>query len=1045
MKIKLIPKLMFTSKLLSCLLLQAILVSTSYALDVSHSISISEAAQRITGKVADKSGEGLPGATVILKGTSVGTVTDVNGEYELSVPDSYENGILIFSFVGYLSQEVNINSQTVIDVQLQEDVKALEEVVVVGYGTVKKSDLTGSVVSLKAEEVNQGINTSVDQMLKGRAPGVNVVQNSAEPGGGISISVRGASSFTAGTEPLYVIDGLPINNNALTGASGPNFPNSRTPSNPLSAINPDDIESIEVLKDASATAIYGSRGANGVILVTTKKGRAGRMKVSYDGYYGVQNVMKKLDLLSAQEYKQVMNDLINAGGGIAEQSVGEIQNGGTDWQDEVFRDNAPVQNHNVSLTGGNDQTTYYAAVSYFGQEGVVVSSSFERFGARLNLNSKVSDKLEVGLNLNTSYSANDLVPAQAFGVNENNGALYAAYNFDPTLAPRNADGEYQISPFISTDNPLALAYGKTSMIESYRTLGVVFADYKILPSLSFKLNVGTDFTNQRKDNYIDRTTQDGSANGGIASIFQENRSNYLIEATSTFNKRFGIHGLTILGGITTQKFFNNATDMVSKNFPSDVTGTDNMGLGDPTLFEMGSGRSGYQLLSYMGRANYSLLDKYLLTATLRVDGSSRFGENNKFGYFPSTAFAWKISEEPFMDAVDFLSTLKMRVSWGQTGNQAIGNYNSISTFAAGGTAVFNINGSSTKLSTTAPTRLANPDLRWETTEQWDIGFDFGIFKDRIYGSLDYYKKNTFDMLINLPVPTSTGYTSQLRNIGSIENSGFEAAINTVNMEGVVNWTSSINIATIKNKVKSLGGIDQIIEGGAGFTGGFFLTEEGQTLRSFYGYQVEGIWQTDDDFTITTDNIAPGDLKFRDVNGDGTVNADDRILLGNSFPNFTWSFSNTVEYKNFSLMVFFEGVEGVSMLNQNLVDTYFPINFRRNKFAEPYLNRWTPENPSTEYPSFVNPGGQGTKQANSYTIRDASYLRLKAITLSYTLPEITKNISNASVYMTAGNVWTSTDYIGIDPAVNPNGSALTRIDYNTYPTAKSFILGVKIDF
>ncbi len=997
----------------------------------------------VSGRVTDEQGEALPGASVIIKGTNTGTTTDIDGNFNLNCP---EDATLIFSFVGYQPKEVLVNNQSVLNISLVLDVDQLEEVVVVGYGTVRKSDLTGSVVSIKAEDINQGVNNSLDQMLLGRAAGVSVVQNSSEPGGGISISIRGASSFTAGTDPLYVIDGLPINNNSLTGGSGPNFPDSRTPNNPLSAINPNDIESIEILKDASATAIYGSRGANGVILITTKKGREGSLKVGYDGYIGIQNVIKRLDLLTPTDYQRVLNDIIADGGGVAAQEITEIQEGGTDWQDMVFRDNAPVQNHNISLAGGSDKTNIFAAVNYFGQEGVVVSSSFERYGARININSNVTDKLEVGLNLNSSYSVNDLVPAQSFGVNENNGALYAAYNFDPTLSPYNVDGTYQVSPFMSIDNPLALAYGKNSEIKSTRNLGVVFADYKILPSLSVKLNVGTDLTSQRKDNYITRATKDGSANGGIGAVFNENRSNYLIEFTSTFDKRFGDHSLTVLGGITTQKFFSNSTSMFARSFPSDATGTDNMGLGDPTLFNMETGRFEYRLLSYMGRANYSLLNKYLLTATVRVDGSSRFGENNKFGYFPSAAFAWKITEESFMAGLSSVSTLKLRTSWGQTGNQAIGNYNSISTFAAGGDAVFNVNGSSTKFATTAPTRLANPDLKWETTEQWDIGFDFGFLNDRIYGGVDYFRKNTFDMLINLPVPTSTGFTSQLRNVGSIENYGFEANINTVNLEGgELEWTSTINIATIKNEVLGLGGIEQIIEGGAGFTGGFFLTEEGQTLRSFYGYQVDGVWQTNDDFSVTTDNVAPGDLKFRDVTGDGAVNADDRILLGNSFPDFTWSFGNTLDYKNFNLMVFFEGVEGVSMLNQNLVDTYFPINFRRNKFAEPYLNRWTPENPSNEYPSFVNPGGQGTKQANSYTITDASYLRLKTITLSYTLPDIINGVSNATFYVTGTNLWTISDYIGIDPAVNPNGSALTRIDYNAYPTAKSFLLGVRLNF
>ncbi|WP_027137435.1 SusC/RagA family TonB-linked outer membrane protein [Gaetbulibacter saemankumensis] len=999
---------------------------------------------KIKGTVSDANKASLPGVSIIEKGTLNGVSSDFDGNYEIEV--SSTNAILVFSFVGSKTKEVAVGNQSVINVTLEEDLAQLDEVVVVGYGTVKKSDLTGSVTSIKTEDINQGVNASVDQMLLGRAAGVNVVQNSSEPGGGISINIRGSSSFTAGTEPLYVIDGLPISNASLTSGTGSGFPNSRTSSNPLSSINPNDIQSIEILKDASATAIYGSRGANGVVLVTTKKGRSGKMNIEYDTYFGLQNVIGKFDVLTPQEYMQVMNDIIADGGGNPDEEVTEIQNGGTDWQDLIFRKNSPVQSHNLSLSGGNDKTNYYAAVNYFNQEGVVISSGFKRYGGRLNLNSKFSDKLEVGMNLNTTFTDNNQVPAQSFGSNLDNGALYAAFNYDPTLTPYDENGDYQRPPYHSLEHPLALANGKSSFTKSYRTLGVVYANYYLLPSLSFKLNVGTDITNQRKDVYIDRTTLDGAANGGIGTIFQATNSNYLVEGTVTFDKTYGVHKITALAGYTTQKFFNKSTYSEARGFPSDATGTDNLGLGDPTLYNLGSGRSENQLISYMNRINYSLKDKYLFTATLRVDGSSRFGENNKYGYFPSAAFGWKMKEESFLKDIDAISSLKFRASWGQTGNQSIGNYQSIDTYAAGPTAVFNVGGTSTQISTTDASRIANPDLKWETTEQWNVGLDFGFINGRINGTIDYYEKKTFDMLINLPIPSSTGFNTQLTNIGSIQNKGFELSLNTRNIQdGDFRWSSNINISTVKNKVKDIGSIDRIIQGSAGATRGFFITEKGQTLRSFYGYQIDGIWQTDDDFSVTTDNVAPGDIKFHDVNGDGTVNAEDRVVLGNSFPDFTWSFNNTFDYKNLSLAIFFEGVEGVSMLNQNLVDTYFPINFRRNKFAEPYLNRWTPDNPSTVYPSFVNPGGQGQKQANSYTILDASYVRLKTVTLSYRLPKFTKSIEDASVYVTGSNLLTITPYKGIDPAVNPNGSALSRIDYNAYPSAKSFLFGLKVKF
>ncbi|WP_236252909.1 SusC/RagA family TonB-linked outer membrane protein [Echinicola sp. 20G] len=1006
----------------------------------SKQVEIKEMAEvTISGNVVDDTGEPMPGVTVKVESTGKGTVTDMDGHYEITVE---EGDVLIYSFIGFMTQRVAVGNQSTIDIEMQEDTQALEEVVVVGYGTVKKSDLTGSVVSLKSDEQNQGVNTSVDQLLKGKAAGVNVVQNSSEPGGGISISIRGASSINAGTGPLYVIDGLPIDNSSMTTSGGGNYPDIRTPTNPLAAINPNDIESIEILKDASATAIYGARGANGVIMVTTKKGRAGEMRINYDGYVGVQNVARKLDILSAEEYQMVMNDLIADGGGIADQTVDVIENGGTDWQEELFRTSAPVTNQNLSFSGGNEKTNYFAALNYFNQQGVVKSSSFERYSARLNLENKFSDRLTVGLNMNTSFSENDQVPAQSFGVNENNGALYAAYNFDPTLSIYGDDGRYRISPYISIDNPLALAYGKNALIERYRTMAVTYANYKILPELSVKLNLGTDVTNQRKDVYIDRSTKDGLANGGIATIFQERQSNYLVEFTTTYDKVFDGHHLTAVAGVTTQNFSMANTSSHGKSFPSDATGTDNIGLGDPTQFNINSFKATNRLLSYLGRVNYTLNDKYLFTGTLRIDGSSRFGENNKFGYFPSGAFAWKMKEEPFMQNLEALSTFKFRASWGQTGNQEIGNYLSISTFVPGPDAVFN----DQKVSTTQPARIPNADLKWETTEQWDIGLDFGLFRDRIFGSLDYFRKNTFDMLLYLPIPTSTGYTNRITNIGSVKNSGIEAAITSVNMDGEFTWTTTLNMATVKNEVTSLGGVGQIIGGGAGFANQIWIIKEGLPMYSFYGYQVDGVWQEGDDFDQTTDNVGPGDMKFRDVNGDQTVNADDREVLGNSFPDLTYSLANTFEYKGFSLYVFFEGVHGISMLNNNLVDTYFPINFRRNKFAEPYLNRWTPENPSSVYPSFINPTAQGQKEVNSYTIQDASYLRLNTVTLNYTIPMQRSNtFRSAQVYVTGTNLWTITNYDGVDPAVNPNGNANIRIDYNAYPTATSFLLGVKLGF
>ncbi len=993
---------------------------------------------QVQGKVTDEKGTPLPGVSVSIKGTHMGTVTNSTGNYSLTLSDG--NSILEFSFVGYNKKEIPVNERTEINVTLQASISSLDQLVVVGYGTQKKSDLTGAISSLSEKDFSKGVASSPDQLIMGKVPGVQVVQNSAEPGGGVSISIRGASSINAGTGPLYVIDGLPIDNGLAVGGGGKEYVNTRSPSNPLSTINPADIKSIEILKDASATAIYGARGANGVIIITTKQGGQGKLNIRYNGYFGVQNVAHKIDLLSPQEYKTVLNALIEDGAAPEENKVGEIINGGTDWQSEIFQKNALIQSHNLSLSGGNDKTTYYVSLNYFDQDGVVKSSSFKRYSARVNLVNHASDKLEFGLNLSTSYSINDYVPI-GFGINGEAGSIYTALNFDPTLPAKDSAGNYTVSSFLDMDNPLAEIYGKNALKNSYRTYGTVYGKYFILPSLSFKLNLGGDVLSQRRDVYVSRLTRHGNPQGGIGSIFQGKKTNYLIEGTLTYNKTFGDHHLTALLGATTQRFVTSNTNMGASTFPSDVTRTYNIGLGDQTTYTIGSGKRSNRLLSYLGRINYAFKDKYLFTGSFRIDGSSRFGINNRFGYFPSFAAAWKVSKEKFMSRLPAISNLKLRASWGQTGNQAIGNYAALTTFSAGDKAILD----DQLVSTTVPARLPNPDLKWETTAQTDIGLDFGLFNERISGTIDYYNKKTFNMLLLLPVPTSTGYTSKLSNVGSIRNSGWEFSLHTRNLTGPFKWNTSIDLSTLKNKVLSLGSIDQIITGGAGQTSQIFLIQPGVPLYAFYGYKIIGIWQKEDDFSKTTDNVHPGDLKFADVNGDGTVNAEDRVTLGNSFPKLSWSFGNTFSYKNFQLDLFITGSQGAKMLNNNLVDAYFPVQFRRNRFAEPYLNRWTAEHPSNKYPSFISPTGQGAKLVNSYTVEDASYVRLKTLTLRYHFNFQSKVIQDASVYVTGENLLLLTDYSGYDPAVNPNGNVFRRIDFNAYPTARTFMFGLSVNF
>ncbi|MEJ7769659.1 MAG: SusC/RagA family TonB-linked outer membrane protein [Chitinophagaceae bacterium] len=659
---------------------------------------------QVSGKVFSASDTtGLEGVTVTIKGTAIGTTSTAEGYFTINIEKGKD--ALIFSMVGFNTKEVvRINSAN-LNVPLDKNISDLENVVVVGYGTVKKSDLTGSVIALRREDFNQGPITSADQLIAGKAAGVQVVQNSAEPGGGISVNIRGAGSINANNSPLYVIDGLALDNSPAVSGSGANFLDSRAPRNPLNSINPSDIQSIEILKDASATAIYGSRGANGVVIITTKTGSKGKLKVNYEAYAGIQNVARNVTLLSPEQYMKTINELIDAGAGSANQKITSIDNGGTDWLQKLYTKNAPIQNHNLSLTGGSENTTFLVSLNYFNQEGILINSSYKRIAGRINLEHNIKDKFKLGVNLSTSYG-NDQFVSNGADLNERAGVIYAAFNYDPTLAFRSAaTGRYTISNDVNIDNPLAIANGKKSYSNLYRTFGSIYGEYTIIPEIKAKLNLGTDVVNQRRNSYIDRTTIEGLAAGGIASLLQGRNSNYLVEGTVAYLKAFGRHSINAVAGMTGQKFLFDDLTGEARGFPSDATGADNLALGNPLFYRATSDRSENALLSYLGRVNYTFNDKYLLTTSFRADGSSRFGPNNRYGYFPSIALGWKIDQESFLQSSKVISTLKLRVSWGKTGNQDIGNYNSISTFGAGNLAVFN----NTQVSTTTPTRIANPD------------------------------------------------------------------------------------------------------------------------------------------------------------------------------------------------------------------------------------------------------------------------------------------------------------------------------------------------
>lgn len=997
---------------------------------------------KIKGTVVDETGQPVIGANIVVEGTTNGTISDLDGNFMLQVPEKAD---LRVSYIGYLDQKVKVGTNTTLRIVLKEDTQTLDEVIVVGYGTMKKSDITGSVASVRLDDLKQGASTSVDQMLLGKSAGVNVVQSSGEPGGGFSVNIRGASSINGGVSPLYVIDGVPIDNSRpVSQGSIVGFSDNRSPRNPMSSINPADIESLEILKDASATAIYGSRGANGVILITTKSGKAEKMKVSYSGSVGIQSPSNKLDLLSATDYKRVLNDIIDAGGDSEANRVGDIANGGigTDWQDEVTRQNAITHEHQLSFSGGNSKTFYYTSFNYVNQEGIVKNTSFERLGARLNLKSDINEHLKIGMNVTGSYMKDHFV-ANGFGVNENAGVMYVAYNYDPTIPVKDEEGNYALSPILTLDNPVALQEGMTSYSDTYRFLASAFAEYYITKDLFLRLNLGTDFMNESRKNFVSSLTKQGKFNGGIGSNQNSEKSNYIVEGTANYSKTIQKHSFGALAGISYQRYVTSYLNNRAADFPNESLGAENLNLGSQETFRMQNSVTGNRLASYIGRVNYSFDDRYLATVTFRADGSSRFGKNNKFGYFPSAALAWRLSNESFLKEIDQITSLKLRLGWGRTGNQEIGDYPAISTYQSAGTAIWD----GKQVVGTGPAKIPNPDLKWETTDQINLGLDFGVFNNRINGGVDYFWKKTTDMLLQLPVPQSTGYNSILSNVGRIDNKGLEIFLNTVNIDTKdFKWESNITFTSMRNKVKDLGGIDEILVG-AGYTHveQVAIRKPGLPLNSYYGWVVAGVWQENDDFSKMKEDYKPGDLKYVDQNKDGVINDADRVVLGNSFPDFQWSFGNTFTYKNFDLYVFFEGVQGVDMLNGNLIDSYFPINFRRNKFAEPYLNRWTPENPTNEYPSFVDPLKQGRKVVNSRTLSDASYVRLKTIRFSYRVPKFSSLIQSLQLYVTAENLFTITDYVGLDPAINSNNNSNFRMDFNAYPSARTFIFGAKIDF
>jgi TonB-linked SusC/RagA family outer membrane protein len=980
----------------------------------------------VKGKIMSETGDPLPGVNVLVKGTSKGSVTDSDGQYALDNVTATD--ILVISFIGYNTEEIVVGGRTSIDVNLTPDVQTLSEVVVVGYGTQRKVETTGAIASVKAEDIIQTPVTNVAQGLQARMAGVQITQNSSAPGGNISVRVRGTNSINGTSEPLYIVDGIQISNSGGVNEVSP-----------LSTINPSDIESVEVLKDASATAIYGSRGANGVVLITTKRGQSGSTRVMYDGYYGVQEVTKTIDVLSASEFAQLENEIYKSA--IYADPAAEGQ--GVNYQDLIFR-KAPIQNHQLSISGGNDKTQLALSTNYFNQDGIIINSNFTRYSLRLNLDHRISDRIKFGTSILGSYSINKGITTGSTDIDAGailNSIVGAAIGAPPTLQPYRADGtiypfgEQRDGRYREVTNPLGLAeiLNRTAV---KRTLVNLYGEAKLLEGLTYRASFNVDLQSNLNDYYSPLyiiSKNDLNANSGTASKMNSNNTVLLHESILTYSKTFSEqHSLKFTGVFATQSNLYNMNRINANGFPNDATKNEALQLAANRT--VSSSRSSERLDSYMGRVNYGFKDKYFVDFTARVDGSSKFGANHKYGFFPAVAAGWRIIEESFMQKLSVFSDLKLRGSYGLTGNSgALSAYQSLATVSSSGSDYQFDHVYTTGIN---PDRIANPDLRWEKSTQLNIGLDISVLENRLNFTADVYKKNTKDLLYVKSLPLSSGYSSITGNYAELENKGLELAVNARVLDAAVQWNVSANATFNRNKVLDLDGGTTTER----FVTNYTILRVGSPLGLFKTYLYDGVYQTGEAFLPGSDGRTGGP-KVKDFSGDGTITAADQVLTGNPNPDFIFGFSSNLRYKNFDFSIFLSGSYGNDIYNLSRYSFENPLG-QRNLLKET-ADHWTADNPNNEYVGGY-PGGR--LPISDRFVEDGSYLRCKNISLGYTLPEI-KGINRARIYISANNLFTVTNYSGFDPEVNSFGGSNTAIgvDNLVYPAAKTFLGGVQITF
>jgi TonB-linked SusC/RagA family outer membrane protein len=984
---------------------------------------------KLTGKISDHlTGEPLVGVYVVVEGTNVGVISDESGKFSIEIPS--EDAILVVSYVGYNTEKISYTGQSGLDIKLVADIQSLEEIVVIGYGTQKKSDLTGSVASVKSDQLIAYPASGAVQALQGRAAGIQVQSNNGDPGGLLKVRIRGGTSINASSDPIFVVDGL-------VGAIIP---------------PPEDIASVEVLKDASATAIYGSRGANGVIMVTTKRGKQGKTKIDFNTSFTTQQEINRLDLLNASQFLDYTKEVLPA-----------YVSGGadTDWQDQVFRTGG-IKNYQLSFSGGNEAVNYYVSGSYFDQKGVVQGSSFNRFSITSNIDFKATEKLRFGLNIFAQRSGREGARTQegSAGANEA-GVISSAFRFMPDLPIYKADGSYTVASIGDPiDNPYAIARERKEETLTDRAQGNFYLDYKIFKDLSFRSTFGAVTDNGRTGQFIPTTLNQGKNVGGEGRINSDKNTNLINENYLTYSKNTGNHNIVFMTGYSFQKSNFSSWESVGQSFITNSVSYWDLD-GASVVQSPNSSWSETQLSSFYARLNYTLRERYLFTFNARYDGSSNFSKNHKWAFFPSGAFAWNMKKEPFMENIPVINALKWRVSYGLTGNQAISSYQTLAQFS---TVLTVLNG--TTVNAVRPTSVANDNLTWETAAQFDIGADIGILDNRIGLTFDYYNTITSDLLFSVPLPQYSGYSNQLKNIGKVQNKGVEFTLSSRNLVGKFKWNMDINYSANRNKVLELPGGNDIMYGsGPGHMIGLGNTQilrEGQAVGSFYGWIYEGVYQEGDTFIPGAGfEIVAGGEKYRDIDGlkdengkltgepDNVLNADDRTIIGNPQPKFFYGWNNSFSWKNLDLDMFIQGSYGNDILSFTLLELE-TMSGRGNSTTKA-LERWTPTNTETDVPirSLSRP-----QRVSSRWISDGSYVRLKNLSLGYSLPRTVLDkigIQKFRIYVSAQNILTLTNYRGYDPEVNyrsEDGADANRnlgLDYGSYPNAKSYTLGLNLGF